>query len=106
MYLSNTTPYLYIKIATFCSLKTIIRPPLQYFECKAKYRAIVSTLWDPTCFTIIFTIQNCIKLSKIGCDLASDCKLTIIKFCIGKVKIPSKKGKVIPLQARCGPEGG
>jgi hypothetical protein len=30
----------------FQSVKTIIKPPLRYFEGKAKYSAFVFTLWD------------------------------------------------------------
>ena len=95
MCLSNTTPYLYLKIATCFRLKTIIRPLLQYFECKAKYSTIVSTLWDPIYFVIIVTMWNCIKLSKVGCDLAGDCKLTIIKLYMGKVKNTKCKLKIL-----------
>ena len=93
--MSNTTSYLNLKIATHFSLKAIIRPPLQYFECKAKNSTIVSRLWDPICFMIIVTMWNCIKSSKIGCDLAGDCKLAIIKLYMGKVKNTKCKLKIL-----------
>ena len=54
----QTQPHLFSLVRDYVlhSAKTIIRPPLENFQNKSKYGAIILTIWDPVCFTISITL--------------------------------------------------
>jgi hypothetical protein len=84
----------------FRSAKTIIKPPLQDFQNKAKCSEIIIIIIIPTvgyhmCRSSYYNVKLCRTVSKIWSVIAGGCEVQVLKLCIDNIKNAKYKYRLL-----------